>query len=168
MPAEEIHDQPHPHKLAWRSLAHPFRKRTPFELKEAAFRIGLLILLVVFWKQFLLAAVIIAFAFVVYMVSTVEPEEVEHSIDNNGINSGGNIYIWEDLDYFYFSTIYGQDVVNVVTFGSHPLRITMLLGEANKQELRMLLEDYIPQKQAPEEKTLDKVVTRISRWFALD
>lgn len=168
MPDIENHPSPQPRTVTWRSPSHPFRQRTPFELKESAFRIGLLVLLAVFFKYFLFAAVIIAFVFVLYLVSTVEPEEVENSIDKNGVTSAGLTYIWEDLDYCYFSTIYGQDVLVLVTFGTKPLHVTILLEGVDKQKVRMLLEEYIPVKHAPAASNLDKIQSMVSHWFALD
>lgn len=168
MPAEELPSQHHQKLLSWRSPSHPFRLRTPFELKEAAFRIGILVIFAVFFKWFLFAAVIIAFAFVLYMVSTVEPEEVEHSIDKNGVTSAGVTYIWEDLDYCYFSTVYGQDVLVIVTFGSKPLHLTLLLGKQDRDQLHQVMEDYIPVKHPPAPTLLDRIQSRVTSWFALD
>lgn len=159
--------------LTWCAPAHPFRKRTAFEMREAIIRIGVVILLAVFFKQFMLAAVVAMFAFVVFSVTGIEPEMVEHSITRNGISADGARYAWEDLSHFSFSTVYGQDIVHIATVGPHSANLKLLLGETlTPAEIGDILEEFIPYREEPlPHRTVqwaNKVTARIAQFFAFD
>ncbi len=154
--------------LRWKSATHAYRKRSMYELREAVFRIGLIVLLAIFFRQFLFAAVVIAFSFVVFMLNNHEPEEEEHVIDHNGITTGGKTYVWEELDYYYFSSTYGQEMINVMTMEFNPKKISMLRGTLDKEKLQRVLEEFIPLKQEPEAAITERVIQAIAKWLSLN
>src|SRR3989344_4772093 len=80
--------------LSWRAAGRPFKKRD----KEYYTTIGAIVFLVaiilLFLKEWLLIAVMIALAFVSYVLASVPPEEAKHELTNKGIRTGDKLYRW--------------------------------------------------------------------------
>ena len=122
----------------------------------------------VFFKLFLFAAAVIAFIFVMYAFSTIEPTEVEHHITKNGIKTDGVMYVWEELQSCYFSRVYGQPVLNLITVGPRFTKLDLPLGEMDEDELRNIMEDYLPVHQAPAPTLAERASVFLARLFAFE
>lgn len=92
-------------------------------------------------------AVIIAFLFLVYVMSSVPPEEVVFQITTQGIKIGEGKYLWGEAVRFWFSEKWGQRMVNV-DLVRLPGRISFLLGQAKESEVKETLEKYLPYEVA--------------------
>ena len=157
-----------PNKLQWESPSHPYRERTPYEWREIIIRVGFVILLAVFFKQFLFAATIVAILFVVYLFSTIVPGVVTHKMDSNGITTQGITYVWEDLSYCYFTSLYGHRILVVMSVGPHIAKLMLPLGEMDVDEVHDFIEDYLPVRHTPAQSAVEKITAFIAHLFALD
>ena len=104
------------------------------------FLIGLILFFV---KEWFLIAAIIALTFVYYVLSTVEPEEIEYKLSNRGLIYAGQTYPWEFLSQFWFLEKYGQDTLNFEVKEGLPKRLILLVGKGDKQKIRELLLKYL-------------------------
>ena len=112
-------------------------------------------------KQWMLIAVIIALAFVSYVLAAVPPEEIEHEINNKGVKTGGKQYAWENLERFWFLKKWGQNMLEIETKEGFPGRLMLMLGGQKRELIAKILEKYIE---------LDKPVPNwgdvASKWIA--
>jgi hypothetical protein len=120
--------------LIWKAPARAFKERS----REYFTTIGAIVLLVaiilIFIREFLLVAVILAFAFVAYVLASVKPEEVEHTITTRGIRTGGKFYRWDTLGRFWFEDKFGNQLLVIETMLSFPNRLILLLNHGVTQE----------------------------------
>jgi len=128
--------------LTWKSPARPFKKRGREFFTTAGSIIFLLCIVLVFIKEFLLVMALIAFAFFMYVLNTVHPEEVEHKITNLGIIFMNKFYPWESLGRFWFETKW-QEVVVIEHYGGLPTRLTLLLGKQKQEDIKKILQKYL-------------------------
>ena len=133
---------------SWRAPARSFKRRDK-EFWTTIIAIVILIGLILFFvKEWFLIATIISLTFVYYVLSTVEPEEMEYKISNRGTIYGGQTYPFETISQFWFSEKYGQRVVNLELQGGGLVgRLTILIGKGEERMIKEILLKYLLEEE---------------------
>src|SRR3990167_2450241 len=127
---------------SWKAPLRPFKKRDR-EFFTTVVVIAVLISLILFFLEGILpVAVIIALVFLVYVLSTVPPDEVEHKITNQGVHFAGTRYVWENLRRYWFATRFGTQLL-VVEATKAPWRIEMVITSEDKENVKKALEKHL-------------------------
>lgn len=152
--------------LIWDSPSRLFKKRDKEYFTNIAAIVFLLSVILIFAREFVLVAAVISVVFLVYVLSTVPPEEVKHKITNLGIDSAGHFYRWEELVDFWFEEQWGQQMVVL-----HPYvgtRIIILLGEHKKDAVREVIAKHIPYREIPDKSWVDNAATWLTNKIPLE
>ncbi len=152
--------------LAWSSPSRLFKRRDREYFTNIGAIVFLLIIIFVFAREFLLIAAVVSIVFLIYVLSTVPPEEVSHRITNLGVESAGHFYRWEELVDFWFEEQWGQTMLIL-----RPLmgtRIIVLLGTEDKTHVRELVSEYIPFREQPEKTWVDNAAHWITEKIPLE
>lgn len=146
--------------LEWKSSARPYKERTRefyTTILSIAFLLGVILLLL---KEFLLIGVIIAFAFLSYVLATHKPDDVTHQITTLGINTDGKVYKWEELTFYWVKKQWDQEVLLVKTLKTIPGVILLVIDQHHKTAILKAMADKLP-----EETPTDSFVDKASRWL---
>jgi hypothetical protein len=146
--------------LLWSSPARLFKKRDKEYFTNIGAIVFLLVVILVFAREFVLIAAVLSIVFLVYVLSTVPPENVEHKITNLGIESAGHYYRWEELFEFWFEEQWGQ--VMLVIKPNFGTRTVILLGGQPKTRIRELISEHIPFREKPDRSWVDNA----SKWLS--
>lgn len=121
-----------------------------------------IVVLLAFFQELALIAAVIAFMFVIYVVSTVPPGEVEYRLTEHGLEIGDSksngkpeemsAYTWEQLDTFWFSFRQGREVLNIDTKLAFPNRLSILFGRTDRKRIVDILQERLPYKASPKRK----------------
>ena len=136
------------------------------------FNLGLIILLIalilIFANQFSLLMVVLALAFLAYVLVHTKPQRVRHTITNFGIRTDNKYFAWSERgEFFWFEKNHDYKLL-VVETKKFPYRITMLVGnEANVEILKEVLQLYLVNKK-PEPTKIDKFIEWCKRKFPLE
>jgi hypothetical protein len=153
--------------LVWTAPERPFKKRS----REYFTTIGAIVFLIgvilLFLQEWLLILVMVALMFVAYIMSTVEPRQVEHQITNRGIITGGKKYEWETLNRFWFTEKLGEKILQIETLVGLPRHLFLMLGETKQEAIKKILADYLPFEE-PEKTWIDNASEWISRRVPLE
>lgn len=144
----------------WIAPARPYKTRSRefyTTILSIAFLLGVILLLI---KEFLLIGVIIAFAFLSYILATHKPDNVTHQLTNKGIRTDSKLYEWEKFTNFWLKKEWDQEVVICQTVTTLPGVILLVLDPGKRTEIVKILRD-----QLPEEKPADSFVDRASKWL---
>lgn len=152
--------------LSWVSPSRLFKKRDKEFFTNIGAIVFLLTILLVFAREFLLIAAVLSIVFLIYVLSTVPPQEVSHRITNLGIESVGHFYRWEELVEFWFEEQWGQ--VTVVIKPVMGPRIIMLLGPEKVQTVRDIMTKFIPYREEPERTWVDGAANWLSKKVPLE
>lgn len=165
----EVTYKPGPTKIliTWKAPARPFKKQSREYFTTLGAMIFLIALILVFLKEFVFIAAILSLFFMVYVLSTVEPEEITHKVTNKGMVTGKKTYPWEKLGRFWFSAKWGNNILNVENFLGLPSRIILLLGKTPKEEIKKIFEEYLIFEK-PEKTFIDKASTWLSKKVPLE
>ncbi|HBL51965.1 MAG TPA: hypothetical protein DDZ05_01945 [Candidatus Blackburnbacteria bacterium] len=147
--------------FSWTVPARPFKKRDR-EFFTTVLAIAFLVGLILFFLDGPLPLlVIIALVFLVYVLSTVPPEEVEHSITNKGIIAAGQRHDWFNLRRFWFTNRFGAHLLVVESRG-FPGRIETVVLEKDEEKIKKELTSHLPfEEVAPS--FLDKSAAWLSK-----
>lgn len=146
--------------LEWTSPARPFKERTRefyTTVLSIAFLLGVILLLL---KEFLLIGVIIAFAFLSYVLSTHKPEDVTHQLTSNGVRTDNKLYPWVGLISFWLKKEYDQEVVYISTQAKIPGALILVIDQKKRPEIVKTLGDKLPLVEAS-----NTFVDRASDWL---
>lgn len=154
--------------LSWKAASRPFRKKDRSYFTTVAIIVILLILISVLAREFLLVGVLLAFAFVIYVLGFVPPEDVENKISGQGITIGDHFYFWDDLDSFWFSEKEGQKLLHVVTHLKFPAQLMILLGPVSEEEVKKIVARFLPFHEIAPTTLMDKWAEGLQKHFPLE
>lgn len=152
--------------IQWTSPSRLFKRRDKEYFTNIGAIVFLLTVILVFAREFVLVGAVLSIVFLVYVLSTVAPEEVNHSISNLGIESAGHFYRFEELMEFWFEEQWGQTLLVIrPILGS---RIILLLGGISKEQIQKALKDRIVFREQPEKSWVDNAAHWISQKIPLE
>ena len=146
--------------LEWSAPSGPYKERTRefyTTILSIAFLLGVILLLL---KEFLLIGVIMAFAFLSYVLATHHPDNVTHQLTISGIFTDQKLYKWDELTHFWLKKQWSQEVVICKTVKSIPGVILLVLDPAKKTNILKIISTKLP-----EETPTDSFVDKASRWL---
>jgi len=152
--------------VTWTSPSRLFKRRDKEYFTNIGAIVFLLIVILVFAREFLLIAAVVSIVFLIYVLSTVPPEDVTHHITNLGLESAGHFYRWDELSEFWFETQWDQTMLQI-----KPLmgpRIILLLGHEHKLKIQEILEKYITYRETPDKSWVDNAATWLSEKVPLE
>ncbi len=154
--------------VSWKSPVHIFKQRSKKYFTKVTLYALVAILAAIAFGEFALVGVIIAVVFVVLVLANAAPEIIEHKINNMGIISGGKVFLWEDLDSFWFDKRGDERMLLVQTNLHFPSRLIIILTNISERTLLDILEKHLHYHQAPVHTLLDKWSHTLQRRFTLD
>lgn len=144
----------------WKAPARPFKRRDKqfwMTLIAIAGVFGLILFLV---EGAMPVILIISLVFLFYVLSTVEPEEIECKITNKGIKIADKRTDLGNLTRFWFSRRFNSELL-VFEMAILPGRLEMVINSKDREAIRKALSPYLPEEEAP-----PSGLDRAANWFA--
>jgi hypothetical protein len=133
----------------WEAPSRPFKPHNRQYYTTVGTIVLLVSLILFFAGQFLPIAVVLAVAFLTYVMSSIPPQEVTNAFTTFGIRIGDQLFFWEEASNFWFKEKFGQEVLHIDVL-RFPNRLTLLVGDADKELIRDFLSlTMIEQEPAP-------------------
>jgi len=152
--------------LTWSSPSRLFKKRDKEFFRNVAAIVFLLLVILFFAREFPLILAVVSVTFLVYVFSTVPPEDIPHKITSLGIESGGHFYIWDNLVEFWFEKQWDQTMVVVVPVVGP--RVIMILGSISEKTVQDILSRFIPFREVPQKSVVDNAASWLSKKIPLE
>lgn len=150
----------------WSSPSRLFKRRDREYFVNIAAIVFLLSVILVFAREFVLIGAVLSIVFLIYVLSTVAPEEVKHRVTSLGIESAGHFYRWEELVDFWFEEQWGQ--VQLIVRAYLTPRLIILIGNQDKNKLREYITQHIPFREQPERSWVDNAARWITEKIPLE
>jgi len=151
----------------WKAPSRPFKKRNKEFWTTILSILFLMALILFFVKEWFLIAAIISITFVYYVLSTVEPEEIECKITNRGIVYAAETYPWEAIDQFWFGYKYGQRTLNFKIRSGLVAHLCLLVGKGEEDKIKQILLKYLIEDEPPPS-FLDKAAAWLQKKIPLE
>lgn len=144
----------------WSAPSRPYKVRSRefyTTILSIAFLLGVILLLL---KEFLLIGVIMAFAFLSYVLATYKPEDAKHQITTSGVRTDGKLYMWGSLTNFWLKKQWDQEVIICKTITALPGVILLVIDPTKRDKILKSIGDKIPLV-----KPTDSFVDKASHWL---
>jgi len=110
----------------------------------------LIVLPLLFLRQFSLSLVVIASAFVLGVYGRVAPPDRHCEIWTTGVKVGDKLYLYKDLRAFWVKEEDGSLILHISTYLSLPYRLTMALKREEQEKIEEALIKYLPYQEEKE------------------
>ena len=146
--------------FVWKAASRPFKRRSrDFWIKLIA--IASIFGLVFFLVEGIMPVILmIALIFLFYVLSTVEPENIEYKITTKGLNIAGKITTWDVFNRYWFTSRLGSSLMILET-KVLPGRIELIIDSKDTLKLKEIMTKYLP-----EEKNVASGVEKASDWLS--
>ena len=157
---EQTKDGPEKVVVVWKAPARPFKRRNR-EFYVTLIAIAAIVALVLFLVEgFMPVLLIISLVFLFYVLSTVEPEEIEYSITNKGVKIANQETPWDGIVRFWFTRRFDNEILILETLRL-PGRLEVVISTEDKEKIRTALAEFVPEEETPPS-ALDKA----ANWFS--
>lgn len=139
--------EPEKDLVSWTAPSRPFKKADReyyITIIATAAIVGLILFLVEGWMPVVL---LVSIVFLFYVMTTVEPENIEYKITTHGIKMAGGLTEWNRLLRFWFSRRFDHELL-VFESLNIPGRIELVVTPEVKEEVVKTITKYIPQEEA--------------------
>ena len=156
-----VRREPERDLVTWTAPARTFKRRGR-KFYVTAFSMAGIISIIIFLAEGIMPVIlIISLVFLYYVLSTVQPENIEYKITNRGIKIAGKETGWQYVVRFWFSLRLGSDLLifDTVTL---PGRMELVINPELKDTLKKEISAYVPYEEAPPS-TLDKVTNWVAK-----
>ncbi len=154
--------------FSWESPERTFVPRSREYFRRIISLLFIVSAVLILAGQFLLVALLVALAVLYYVLSSVPPSNVKHELDNYGIFYLGRQYYWPELKFYFFTNEAGENILNVDTRDPYPGRLILLLGKIKPEEVKEVMNKYLPLREVPPETMFDKAFKSVSSKLNLD
>lgn len=146
--------------LSWTAPSRPFKRRNK-DFYVTVFAIAGLVGLILFLVDgFMPVLLIISLVFLMYVLSTVEPEDITYTITNKGIKVVDKRTDWDSMGRYWFTKRFDSHLL-VIETAQLPGRMELVVPEEKQAEIKKALDTYLVHEEVPPS-GLDKA----ANWFA--
>lgn len=149
--------------FSWKAPARPFKRRNR-QFWTTTIAIAAIFGLILFLIEGVMPVlVIISVVFLFYILSTVEPKEVEYKITNKGVVFADKKTEWDDLTRFWFTRRFNNELL-VFEMTRLPGRLELVINPADKSKIKEKASEYLEEEKAPPS-NLDRATNWLSKRF---
>lgn len=154
--------------LSWEAPSRPFRKRNRSYYTTIAILVVLLVLIALLAREFLLIGVLLALAFVSYVLAFVPPHNIPYRISTQGITIGEDFYFWHFLDAFWFKEKEGSKVLHIQTRFRFPAQLMLVIGNQDEEKVKKIVARFLPFVEVPYKTWMEKWSEGLQKHFPLE
>ncbi|MDP2670950.1 MAG: hypothetical protein Q8P13_00570 [bacterium] len=166
---EELEERPRKVQIkelhSWVSPSRIYKKKSARWFLNLVLLISIILVILLFLKEFILMAVVLSFAFLTYVISAVAPENVEHKITTQGITSGDQSFLWEELYDFWFTSKGGFRILVLDTLLRYPRQVFILIPQEEEEKIKSKIVGYLPFREVPGATWMDRWGDKLSHQF---
>ncbi len=131
----------------WNALSRVYQKWDKQKLYTVFLWLLVIIVLLLFIKQYFTIIVVIALGFIIYAMTNYPPHEVEHTITDQNVIWFDKKYPYKDLQNFWFSKRGEYTILNIDTKYRIPARLVYIINGENMKKINNILKEYLPYKE---------------------
>jgi len=155
-----VRREPERDLVVWTAPARPFKRRSR-QFYVTTFAIAGIVSLVLFLAEGIMPVIlIISLVFLYYVLSTVQPENIEYKVTTKGIRIANKLTEWQVLNSFWFSKSFDNDLMIIGT-SMIPGRTEIVISQGVEEEIKREVSAYIPYEEIPV-----GALDRATSWFA--
>ncbi len=136
-------------EFSWQAPDRPFKKRGIRFYFNIALIAIVICLILLFFYQYILLAVVFSIIFVGLASATVPPKEVEYQVTNKGIKIGDAQFAYDQLKPFWQSEMLDHKVIIIPTLMKLPKQLIIMLDKEKSDAIIKALTAHIKEVSPP-------------------
>lgn len=145
---------------SWKAPARVFKMRGK-DFYSTIIVLALLVSVIMFFIEGIMPVLLIwAIVFVVWALNKTKPEIVEHVLTNRGIRTGGQMYFWEEMAFFFIEESKDKKVLRVVLARRFPGQLGLVLKKGGEAQVKQIVGKQVDLHK-PEPGWMDRFI----EWF---
>ncbi|BCX14424.1 MAG: hypothetical protein KatS3mg088_107 [Patescibacteria group bacterium] len=161
VPSKEI-PKPIQEKIlfSWKAPLRPFEKKSKEFYLNASAVLAVVSLVIFIAEGWVPVILLIAFAFLYFILHSVEPEIVDYQITNFGIKIKDKLISWNDIANFWVEE---KNNICKLVIGTVflPGKMEIVIDKKDKEKIKSIIKDYVLEQTSPPS-TLEKFVDWLS------
>lgn len=166
MDKEKENKQPKPDQkdvlVSWTASARPFKKRDKTYYQTSGALAFLLVVILLFVKEWLLIALVLALFFVAYGLASIEPPKIKIQITNKGLWVEDEFHKFSEMTEYWFEKRLEQEIVVLIIPMKPPGRIDVVIDKSLKERIDGVLREKLVFREKPLKTFIDKA----SEWLS--
>lgn len=147
--------------FSWKAPSRPFKRRDR-EFWVSVIAIAAIVGFIFYVIEGIMPVLlVISLVFLFYILSTVEPEQIEYKITSWGVRIADKRTDWEFLGRFWFSKRLESDLLVFSTF-TLPGRLELVINAKDKITLKKVIASHLTEEEAPPT-NLDKAANWVAK-----
>mgnify|MGYP006266000241 CR=1 FL=1 len=134
--------------LEWIAPSRPFKKHNRQFYSTVGVIAALIALILFFAGQVLPVAVVVAVVFLTYVMYSIPPGDITYKFTTYGIRIEDELYYWEEMGRFWIKERFDKPVL-YIEVARFPNRLTILLGDIQKQDMEAILSEVLLNQEPP-------------------
>jgi len=153
--------------FSWKAPSRPFKNRNR-EFFTTILSIAALLGIIFFLIEGVMPVLVIVSAvFLIFVLSSVPPQEVEYEITNKNVVIGGKKYPLRQISRFWLAKRFGYDLLVFETPFRFPGRLELVVQGQDIEKLKETLYDYITFEEGTPT-FLDKAASWFSKYLPIE
>jgi len=145
-PQPTVRFEPEKELFGWKAASRPFKKKDRDFWVRLVTIAGVFAVILFLIEGTMPVVLMISLLFLFYVLSTVEPEEIEYKITNKGIKIADKRIDWDLLTRFWFTKRGESELLVVGTLGLSG-RLELIINESDKDKIRKTLLNFLPEEE---------------------
>jgi hypothetical protein len=155
-----VRREPEKDLVVWTAPARLFKRRGR-QFYVTVFAIAGIVSLILFLAEGIMPVIlIVSLVFLYYVLSTVQPENIEYKVTTKGIRIANKLTEWQSLNRYRFSKRFDNNLM-IIDTSFIPGRIELIINPGIKDQLKKEISAYIPYEEVPA-----GAIDRATNWFA--
>jgi len=160
VPSTSPQTDPEKDLVVWMAPARPFKRRNKDFYVTVAAMAGVTALVLFLIEGWLPVILVISLVFLFYVMSTVEPENIEYKITNKGIKIAGRLNDWNMMGRFWFTKRLDNELL-VIETRTLPGRMELVVTPEVKDQIKKELSEYLTHEEIPA-----SGIDKAANWFS--
>ncbi len=153
--------------VEWTAPSRPYKKRNREYYTTIASITFLLAVILLLMKEFLLIGVIIALAFLAYVLASIPPENITHQLTTKGIRTDNKLFPWDQLLYFWTTKKWKFEIINIKTKQPIPGYLLLIIDPPQKETILKIITQHLTHEK-PDNSFVDRASTWLQKKFPLE
>lgn len=152
----------------WKSLER-YQKTRSKEFYSTIIVLAVLVSIIMFFIEGIMPVLVIwSIVFVAWAISKTPPVEVEHRITSWGIRTGGGLYRYSDMDFFWIEDMENQKMLRVLMPRRLPGMLAILIKADDEEKIKKIMMDQGVPMQTPQKTWMDKTLNWVAKKVPLE
>jgi len=155
--------------LAWEAVPKAAPVNVDPRYKKMLYIIGGMVAFLLFLMQeFILIMLIASLYFMIYVLNKNPVGKIKYEITSHGMSVNGQLYYWDQLVRFFFSSHFGDEYLAIDLKESLPSRLIVGFNHEDKDKIIENMNKYLPYLEQEPLTFLDKAYKSIVDKFDLE